>query len=64
MERVKMKILLDWEKIRDPRGYWKFEGYDNNKKVKLILNSKKQKVKISSGLLDFLDKEHWHYKLN
>jgi len=41
-----------------------FNVYDNNKKVKLILNSKKQKVKISSGLLDFLDKEQWHYKLN
>ncbi|MBH19011.1 MAG: hypothetical protein CL851_01135, partial [Crocinitomicaceae bacterium] len=41
-----------------------FNIYDNSKKVKLILNSKKQKVKINSDLLDFLDKEQWHYKLN
>ena len=41
-----------------------FNVYDSKKKVKLILNSKKQKVKITADLLDFLDEAQWHYKLN
>jgi len=41
-----------------------FSIYDTNKKVKLILNSKKQKVNITSDLLQFLDEKAWHYKLN
>ena len=41
-----------------------FSVYDPSKKVKLILNSKKQKVKITPDLLHFLDQEQWHYKLN
>lgn len=52
-----MKILLDWEKIRDPRGYWKFEGYDDNKKVVDIIPgssyNKKWRVTI-------LDRVPWH----
>ena len=41
-----------------------FNIYDNEKKIKLMLNSKKQKIKITPDLLDFLDEEQWHYKLN
>jgi DNA polymerase III subunit alpha len=41
-----------------------FNVYDSNKKVKLTLNSKKQKVKITPDLLDFLDEAQWQYKLN
>ena len=41
-----------------------FSVYDYKKKVKLMLNSKKQKVKITSDLLQYLDQESWHYKLN
>ena len=41
-----------------------FSVYDSKKKVKLMLNSKKQKVKITSDLLQYLDQESWHYKLN
>jgi DNA polymerase-3 subunit alpha len=41
-----------------------FNVYDTNKKVKLILNSKQKKVKITPDLLHFLDQEQWHFKLN
>ena len=41
-----------------------FNVYDSDKKVKLTLNSKKQKVKITPELLRLLDEQHWHYKLN
>ena len=41
-----------------------FNVYDSEKKVKLTLNSKKQKVKITSELLKLLDEKQWHYKLN
>ena len=41
-----------------------FNIYDTDKKVKLMLNSKKQKVNITRDLLQFLDKKAWHYKLN
>ena len=41
-----------------------FSVYDPRKKVKLVLNSNKQKVKITSELLHFLDQEQCHYKLN
>ena len=41
-----------------------FSVYDPRKKVKLVLNSNKQKVKITSELLHFLDQEKCHYKLN
>ena len=41
-----------------------FNVYDSEKKVKLTLNSKKQKVRITPELLKLLDKKQWHYKLN
>ena len=41
-----------------------FNVYDSGKKVKLTLNSKKQKVKITQELLRLLDEKKWHYKLN
>jgi|TARA_A200000159_G_scaffold152238_1_gene163017 DNA polymerase-3 subunit alpha len=41
-----------------------FYIYDTDKKVKLKLNSKKQKVNITPDLLQFLDEKAWHYKLN
>jgi len=41
-----------------------FNIYDTDKKVKLMLNSKKQKVNITPDLLQFLDEKAWHYKLN
>ena len=41
-----------------------FSVYDPSKKVKLVLNSSKQKVKITSELLHYLDEADWHYKLN
>jgi len=41
-----------------------FNVYDSDKKVKLTLNSKKQKVKITPELLKLLDEKQWHYKLN
>ena len=41
-----------------------FSVYDPEKKIKLTLNSKKQKIKITQDLLNELDKQEWHYKLN
>ncbi|MDA8612057.1 DNA polymerase III subunit alpha [Flavobacteriaceae bacterium] len=41
-----------------------FNVYDSEKKVKLTLNSKKQKVRITPELLKLLDEKQWHYKLN
>jgi DNA polymerase-3 subunit alpha len=41
-----------------------FNVYDSEKKVKLTLNSKKQKVKITPDLLQDLESQQWFYKLN
>ncbi|MGI9541104.1 MAG: DNA polymerase III subunit alpha, partial [Flavobacteriaceae bacterium] len=41
-----------------------FNVYDSEKKVKLTLNSKKQKVRITPELLKLLDEKQWYYKLN
>ncbi|MDA9892485.1 DNA polymerase III subunit alpha [Flavobacteriaceae bacterium] len=41
-----------------------FNVYDSEKKLKLTLNSKKQKVRITPELLKLLDEKQWHYKLN
>ncbi|MFL2604039.1 MAG: DNA polymerase III subunit alpha [Flavobacteriaceae bacterium] len=41
-----------------------FNIYDPEKKIKLTLNSKKQKVKITQDLLNELDRQEWYYKLN
>jgi len=41
-----------------------FNVYDSEKKVKLMLNSKKQKVKITPDLLQNLESQQWFYKLN
>ena len=41
-----------------------FNVYDSEKKVKLTLNSKKQKVKITPDLLQNLESQQWFYKLN
>ena len=41
-----------------------FNVYDAEKKVKLTLNSKKQKIKITSELLSELEADQWFYNLN
>ena len=41
-----------------------FNLYDSEKKVKLTLNSRKQKVKITSEFLNELKGQEWLYKLN
>jgi len=41
-----------------------FNVYDTDKKIKLTLNSKKQKIAITQELLNVLDEQQWHYKLN
>ena len=41
-----------------------FSVYDAEKKVKLTLNSKKQKIKITSELLSELEADQWFYNLN
>ena len=64
---------LKKEKIDDLQNYLKsFKGdkplyfnlYDSEKKVKLTLNSRKQKVKITSEFLNKLKGQEWLYKLN
>jgi len=64
---------LKKEKIDDLQNYLKsFKGdkplyfnlYDSEKKVKLTLNSRKQKVKITSEFLNELKGQEWLYKLN
>ena len=41
-----------------------FNIYDPEKRIKLTLNSKKQKIKITQDLLNELDRHEWYYKLN
>jgi DNA polymerase-3 subunit alpha len=41
-----------------------FDVFDPEKKVKLTLKSKKQKVKITPELLKRMDENQWFYKLN
>ena len=41
-----------------------FNVYDTEKKVKLTLNSKKQKIKITPELLSELDTQEWFYRIN
>ncbi len=41
-----------------------FNLYDSEKKIKLTLNSKNQKIKINSKLLNHLKENQWSYKLN
>ncbi|MDG2387352.1 MAG: DNA polymerase III subunit alpha [Flavobacteriaceae bacterium] len=60
------QILILQDNLKSYKGDQSlyFSVYDSKKKVKLMLNSKKQKVKITSDLLQYLDQESWHYKLN
>ena len=41
-----------------------FNVYDDTKKLKLTLNSKRQKIKITSSLLEDLKEKQCHFKLN
>ncbi len=41
-----------------------FNIYDADKKLKLALNSKRQKIKITTSLLEDLKEKKWHFKLN
>jgi DNA polymerase-3 subunit alpha len=41
-----------------------FDVIDPEKSVKLTLSSRKQKVNISTELLNYLESNSWHYKLN
>ena len=41
-----------------------FNVYDSSKKIKLALNSKNQKIRITSELLNELEINDWLYKLN
>ena len=60
------QILILQDNLKSYKGDQSlyFSVYDSKKKVKLMLNSKKQKIKITSDLLQYLDQESWHYKLN
>ena len=60
----KITILQDNLKSYKGNKSLFFSIYDPSKKIKLILKSNRQKVKITQDLLDFLDKEFLHYKLN
>ena len=64
LEQGKIKQLEDDLRLFKGDNQLMFNVYDSNKKVKLALKSKKQKIKITSELLTLLDKNNWHYKLN
>ena len=64
LEQEKIKQLEDDLRLFKGDNQLMFNVYDSNKKVKLALKSKKQKIKITSELLTLLDKNNWHYKLN
>ena len=64
LEENKIEILQDNLSSFKGNQSLFFNVYDSNKKVKLILNSKQKKVKITPDLLHFLDQEQWHFKLN
>ena len=64
LEQDKIKQLEDDLRLFKGDHQLMFNVYDSNKKVKLALKSKKQKIKITSELLTLLDKNNWHYKLN
>ena len=64
LEQDKIKQLEDDLRLFKGDNQLMFNVYDSNKKVKLALKSKKQKIKITSELLTLLDKNNWHYKLN
>ena len=64
LEREKIKQLEDDLRLFKGDNQLMFNVYDSNKKVKLTLKSKKQKIKITSELLTLLDENNWHYKLN
>ena len=64
LEQDKIKQLEDDLRLFKGDHQLIFNVYDSNKKVKLALKSKKQKIKITSELLTLLDKNNWHYKLN
>ena len=64
LEQGKIKQLEDDLRLFKGDHQLMFNVYDSNKKVKLALKSKKQKIKITSELLTLLDKNNWHYKLN
>ena len=64
LEQEKIKQLEDDLRLFKGDNQLIFNVYDSNKKVKLPLKSKKQKIKITSELLTLLDKNNWQYKLN
>jgi DNA polymerase-3 subunit alpha len=64
LEQEKIKQLEDDLRLFKGDNQLIFNVYDSNKKVKLALKSKKQKIKITSELLTLLDKNNWQYKLN
>ena len=64
LQNEKIKQLEDNLRLFKGDNQLMFNVYDSNKKVKLTLKSKKQKVKITSELLTLLDENNWHYKLN
>ena len=41
-----------------------FVVYENDEKINLTMPSRKHKINISKELLDALDREQFHYKLN
>ena len=64
LQNKKIEQLEDNLKLFKGDNQLMFNVYDSNKKVKLTLKSKKQKIKITSELLTLLDENNWHYKLN
>ena len=57
------KLKKELKKFRGDKPLF-FDVIDPEKSVKLTLSSRKQKVNISTELLNHLESKSWHYKLN
>jgi len=64
IQEERIATLKELFKMHKGDHHLQFIVYEMDEKLKLQMNSRKQKVKITQELLDELDNEQVHYKLN
>ena len=64
LKEDKISCIKDLLHMHQGNNLLNFVVYDNKEQLKLNLSSRKQKVKISQELLNELESENVHYKLN
>ena len=64
LQEHRIKVLKDLIKMHKGDHTLNFVVYDNDETLKLSMQSRKQKVKISQELLDELTQNDVYYKLN